>query len=250
MTETHDISVEIDGKRFNGAWSDVMGEMVVYYNGFTASTYPVPEEPDTIAKELLADLVREHYCDLESLPKSIPEAIRVSAHELLNADMDEDFEAIEDLVHSFGDSPNDSLANQRLAWLCVNSLSMIVLSWKHMCDDDLAEPAHAKLVQKLLDATIQVDLDSMTTPIIAKRNGVPVADCDECRLRPTAEAIASTATFLQTGKYSAAINAIWSAYNAYEEGCHLADAPETFSEWLVQDVLQPSLECRPIHGVV
>ncbi|CAN0446973.1 unnamed protein product, partial [Hapterophycus canaliculatus] len=49
MSETHDINVEVDGTRFDGAWSNVMGEMIVYYNGFTASTHPVPEDPDTVA---------------------------------------------------------------------------------------------------------------------------------------------------------------------------------------------------------
>ena len=250
MSETYDISIEIDGERFRGAWSNLMGEMVVYYRGFTASTYPVPEEPDTMAKEMLASLVREHDVDLDALPNSIPEAIRVAAHEFMNADMDEECEAIEDLVHAFGESPIDSLPHQQLAWMCVNALSMIVPSWKHMCDDDVAEPAHAKLVQKLLDADIQIDLSSMSTPLIAKRNGIPVADCDECRLRPTAEAIAKTAAFMQTGESNAAIDALSSAYDAYEEGCHIDEAPERFSEWLALEVLQPSLECKPIKDVV
>ena len=52
LPETTDIEVEIDARRFQGAYSFMLGDMVVYYNGHTKSV----RKPETNVDEIAIDM--------------------------------------------------------------------------------------------------------------------------------------------------------------------------------------------------
>ena len=247
LPEIHEISVDIDGERFNGSWYIILNDMVVNYNGHAASTPQRKTDADPVAVRMLRDLVEKHYARLESIPSGIPHSIRLAAHRYVNS-ADEESAAAE-LVASFGDSIAGSTVHQQLSWLCVNAISMIVPAWKYMCDGNAAGETFYNLRQWLEDPMHAMDWSIVTTPAIALRNGVRVGDCDACRLVPIADAVASTARFLQSAQSADATAALISASCAFDEGCHSSDAPDRFEKWLIFDVLQTALVCKPIDKV-
>jgi hypothetical protein len=127
---------------------------------------------------------------------------------------------------------------------------MIVPAWKHMCDGNAPEETLNDLRKWLRDPMHAVDWATVITPAVGRRDGVPVGDCDACRLIPTADAVASTARYLQSADPADATAALLSASSAYDEGCHSDDAPDRFEKWPVFDVLQAALECKPIGGFI
>lgn len=241
LPDIHQISVDVAGERFEGSWYIILSNMVVNYNGYTSKTPKRSSDADEVAVRMLRDLVEKHYVQLESIPTSIPQAIRLAAHQYMNSP-EEDTDGF---VASFGESGIGSAVHKQLSWLCVNALSMIVPAWKHMCDGNAAEDTYINLRQWLQDSSHPVDWPVATTPAIAKRNGIRVGDCDVCRLEPIADAVASAARYLQSGQPDDATASLLSASDAYDEGCHSRDAPDRFGKWLVFDVLQASLDCRP-----
>jgi hypothetical protein len=243
LPDIHDISVDIDGKRFNGSWYIILNKMIVNYNGYTASIPELATDPNEIAGRMLRDLVMKHYTPLELIPTEIPFAIRVAASQYINSS-DEDIAAA-DFVASFGKSVPSSEVHQQLSWLCVNALSMIVPAWKDMCDSNAAEDTFNNLRRWLQDPTHRVDWETATTPAIGLRNGERVGDCDSCRLEPTADAVANAAKYLRSAEPVHATNCLLSASYAYAEGCHSQDAPDRFEKWLVFYVLQHSLDRKP-----
>lgn len=247
LPDIHEISVDIDGDRFDGSWYIILNDMVVNYNGYTSSTSDLATDADEVAVKMLHELVTKHYVQLESIPASIPQAIRLAAHQYVNSS-EEETDAGR-FIAAFGESATESAVHKKLSWLCVNALSMIVPAWKHMCDGNSAEDTYNNLRQWLQDSTHPVDWPVAKTPAIARRNGVRVGDCDACRLEPTADAVASAAKYLQSGKPDDATAILVSASYAYDEGCHSRDAPDRFEKWLVFDVLQASLDCKPIDKV-
>ncbi len=244
LPDIHEICVDVNGEHFDGSWYIILYDMVVNYNGYTSSTPERATDANEVAVKMLRDLVVNHYVQLEDIPASIPHDIRLAAHRYTNSNEEETSTA--EFVASFGESVSDSTLHKQLSWLCVNALSMIVTSWKHMCEGNEAEDTSNNLRRWLQDSTHPVDWPVATTPAIARRNGVPVGDCDACRLNPTANAVASAAKYLQSAHPDDATASLLSASYAYDEGCHSADAPDRFEKWLVFDVLQTSLECKPL----
>ena len=179
---------------------------------------------------------------LESLRAVVPHQLLAAAHEYVNS-AEEDV-ATEEFVAALGDPGR--LSHQQISWLCVNALSMIVPTWKHMCDGDAAGEVYGQLRNWLEDSSHEIDWVVATVPAVARRNGERVEDCDACRLEPTADAIASAAAYLHTSKPSDAIACLLAANSAYQEGCHTADAPERFEKWLVFEALPVSLQCEPV----
>lgn len=244
LPEVHEIEVELDGRRFEGAYYVVLGDLIVNYNGRTSSVALPTRNASEIAIDMLRDLVRLHYVDIEAIPSTLPQDIRLAAHAYLNSF--DDVQVVQDLVATFGDSTIGSDVHKRLSWLCVNSLGPIVPCWKMMCDGDEPERTLGELRRWLDDPAHVVDWDLACRPSIAIRNGSVVGDCDACRLEPLARAVASTADYLHTANASSAVAAICSAYGAYAEGCHPQDAPDDFEEWVVFSVLSNSYECTPV----
>lgn len=247
LPDVHEISIDVDGKRFDGSWYIIWNRMIVNYNGYTASIPELTTDANEVAERMLRDLVTKHYIPLELIPETIPLAIRVAAVQYINS-AEEDVAGAE-FVASFGESVPASEVHQQLSWLCVNALSMIVPAWKYMCDSNTAEDTFNSLQQWLQDPSHRVDWQAATTPAIALRDGVRVGDCDACRLEPTADAVANAARYLQSAEPAHATNCLLSANEAYGEGCHSRDAPDRFPKWLVFDVLPTSLERRPINKV-
>jgi len=245
LPEIHQIGLDVDGERFDGSWYVVLDQMVVNYNGHTASTGQQERNADQVATRMLADLVRTHYVRLDSVPAGIPESIRLAAQRYANESLEES--ATANLVASFGRSSIGSHTHQQVSWLCVNGISMIVPAWKQMCDGNAAEETFTNLRQWLLDPRHAVDWETVTTPAIALRDGVPIGDCDACRLEPTAEAVAHTARYLKVADAADATAALLSASYAYNEGCHAPDAPDRFGKWLVWNVLESAVECKPLN---
>lgn len=245
LPEIHEITVEVDGERFEGSWYIILGDLVINYNGHTASTHQRKTNADAVAKKMLGDLVEKHYVRLETIPAGIPQTIRQAAHHYANGSLEES--AAAELVASFGRSIVGSLTHRQLSWLCINGISMIVPAWKHMCDGNAAEEVFADLRQWLQDPLYAVDWATATTPAIALRDGIRVGDCDACRLEPTAEAVAHTARYLLSANAADATAALLSASDAFDEGCHTPDAPDRFEKWLVLNVLKSALDCQAIE---
>jgi hypothetical protein len=244
LPEIHKISVDFDGERFEGAWWVIGGGLIVGYIGYTDSTFEWGADANKIATTMLRKLVRKHYVKLEQIPMTIPEPIRLAAYRYVNASLEES--VTEEFVASFGDSVPGSLVHERLSWLCVNAISMIVPAWKHLCDDNIAEQLYDDLRRWLADPTRAVDWPTATTPAVGRRNGVQVEDCDACRLEPTADAVASTARYLQIADAADAIAVLSSAGHAYNEGCHSRGAPDRFQKWIVFEVLESAVKCEPL----
>lgn len=248
LPETHNISVEIEGQRFDGCWYDLRGEVNVIYNGYGASTYDRETNANDVALAMLCTLVQKHYIKLESIPARLPQRIRLAAHDYVNASDEES--AAQALVASFGDSIAGALVHKQLSWLCVNGTSMVVPAWKYMCDGNAAEETLNDLRTWLQDPAHSVDWASAVTPAVGRRGGVPVGDCDACRLEPIADAVASTARYLRSADPVDATAGLLSARYAYDEGCHSDEAPDRFEKWLVFEVLEAALDCRPVGGIV
>lgn len=240
----HDIAIDIDGRRFEGSWYVTMNDMIVNYNGHTASTAERATSANEIALDMLGDLVRDHYVDLKSIPSHLPPAVRQAAHYYLNS-LDDD-QTVNELVASFGQSTVASQVHRQLSWLCVNALGMIVPFWKLMCDNDAPEQTFRGLRQWLDDPSHPVDWSTARRPSVAMRDGVKVSDCDSCRLEPTADAVAQTADYLQTADASSVVAALLFAAGAYDEGCHSPDTPDRFEKWLVFGALLPACQCKPV----
>ncbi|QDU37203.1 hypothetical protein Mal4_15120 [Maioricimonas rarisocia] len=247
LPEIHEISVDVDGRQFDGSWYVVLQDMIVNYNGFTASTNGCPSNADEVAKGMLRQLVAAHYVRPESIPAGLPPSVREAAHRYINESLEESQAA--SFVASFGKAERGALLHRQLSWMCVNALAMIVPAWKYMCDGNAAEETYLDLRQWLGDPSHPVDWKSATTPAVATRDGLRVGDCDACRLEPIASAVAHTARYLQSADPADATESLESADEAYDEGCHSRGAPDRFSKWLVFDVLPRALACRPIEAL-
>ncbi len=247
----HDISIEIGGERFEGCWYIVLGDMVVYYDGQTAKTPLSKANVADTPWRMLRELVEKYYTRLDSISLTIPQAVRLSARELVNtgfrlgnARREEAVTA--KFVMSFGESVAGSLVHQQLSWLCINAVSLIVPAWKHLCDGNAAEETFESLRRWLQDPTQTVDWSSAVQPAVALRAGIRVGDCDTCRLELIADAVASSARYLQSADSAEATATLLSATWAYEEGCHPQDAPERFEKRLIHEVLPAAIECQPL----
>lgn len=245
MPEVHDITVEVDGQTFEGAWWVSLNDMIVWYNGYGARTAQQSEGANEIALKMLEELVREHFIPLNSVPLSLPPAVRETAHNYLNSMDDQQLTA--KLIRSFGSSVVGSQAHRQVARVLINALGMVVQFWKDMCDDDVPEKTFNDLRQWMSDSSHPVDWQNACKPSVAKRNGVQVVDCDACRLVPIADAVAQTARYLQSANTESAVEALCSVAGAWDEGCHFRDVPDRFEKWIVYEVLPFALECRQLE---
>ena len=245
LPPVHDIAIEIEGRTFEGSWYVVLGDMVVNYNGHTAKAHKGASDADTVAIEVLRDLVRKHYICLDLLPANLPAPVRNAAYIFLNS-----FhvgQPAHDLVSSFGESVLGSRVHRQLSWLCVNAIGMVAPYWKFMCDSDTPERTYLALRKWLADPSHSVDWALAQSPSIATRNGARVGDCDACRLEPIADAVAKTATYLRTADSLMAVDALLAVASAYDEGCHPQGSHDRFEKWLVFDVLPQACQCKSLE---
>jgi hypothetical protein len=242
LPESFDIETEIDGRCFDGAYSIVFGDLVVYYNGHTSSARKPQTNTREIAIRMLQELVRVHYVEIDLIPSDLPERIRNAAFEYVNS-FDDD-EPIRKLIQAFGESTVGSEVHTQISWLCVNALQPIVPFWKAMCDDDGPERTLADLRLWLKDRSHSVDWESARQPALALCDGIKIEDCDACRAEPIAKAVANCADYLQTADTDAAVKTILHAWGAHAEGCWPQDEERPFERWFVEVALPNALRCR------
>lgn len=238
-----DIEVEIDGRRFRGAYSVMLGDLVVYYNGHTSSVRKPVANLHEVAVDLLRELVRENHVDKSSLPSELPQAIRDAAIAYVNGFDDDTL--IRDLIESFGPAPVGSVAHAQVSRLCLDALRPIVPFWKFMCDDFGPERTVWELNQWLRDRSFRIDWELARRPFICYRDGQRVQDCDACRVEPIAQAVTHCADYLQTGKMESAVATLAQACAAYDEGCSPEGEERSFEQWLVEDVLLNAYRFKP-----
>jgi hypothetical protein len=241
LPDVHDIAVVVDGRTFEGSWSIVLGQLVVYYNGHASGVENPHEAHDEVAREVLRELVREHYVPLEAIAADLPAVIREAAYVYVN-NLDEEDSAA-GLVAAFGDTEPGSTTHRQLSRLCVNALTPIVPFWKLMCDTNGPEQTLDNLRSWLEDPAMPVDWEAACRPEVALRDGEVVGDCDACRLEPIATAVAATAEYLQFADAPAAVAALDHASFAWSEGCHLEENLQRFERWLALDVLPSASVC-------
>ncbi|HEY0076347.1 MAG TPA: hypothetical protein VGB77_19770, partial [Abditibacteriaceae bacterium] len=100
LPEVTDIEIAFDGRKVTGAYSVVLGDLVVYYNGRTLSIRKPETNMHETAIEMLQDLVRQNYIEISRVPGELPEPIRKAAAEYVNS-FDDD-EPIRELIKAFG----------------------------------------------------------------------------------------------------------------------------------------------------
>lgn len=243
LPETIDIEQEIDGRRFEGAYSFMLGDMVVYYNGHTKSVRKPDADTQKVALDMLRQLVQENYVGMGSIPRDLPQRMREAALEYVNSFDDE--EPIRALVESFGEASVGSHTHTQLSWLCVNAVQPIVPFWKFMCDDDTPERTLDDLAQWLCNRAHSVDWESARQPAVARRDGLKIVDCDACRAEPIAKAVAHCANYLQNGQIESAVETIFEAWGAHSEGCWPEDEQRPYERWLVEFALPNAFQCKP-----
>jgi hypothetical protein len=238
-----DIEVEIDGRQFRGAYSVMLGDLVVYYNGHTSSVRKPTTNLREVAVDLLRELVREHHVDISSLSSELPQAIRDAALAYVNGFDDDTL--IRDLIESFGSAPAGSVAHSHVSRLCLEALQPIVPFWKFMCDDEGPVQIVGELNRWITDRSFRIDWESARRPFICYRDGQRVQDCDACRVEPIAQAVAHCADYLQTGNMDSAVATLAQACAAYDEGCSPEGEERSFEQWLVEEVLLKAYRFKP-----
>jgi hypothetical protein len=243
LPESFDIEVKVDGNTFQGAYSVILGDLVVYYHGRTLSMRKPEADLQRHGEKMLVRLVQECYVDPEIVPRELPEDVRAAAIEYVNSHDNED--AIYTLVESIGESPTGSENHRRVAFLCLNALQPIAPCWKYLADDNAAERLHSELVAWVQDGSKVVDWEKACTPLVGIRDGDRIQDCDACRIEPIANSLAATANYLQTGSTDSAVEALLDAWGAANEGCWPEENGE-FEQWLVSVALPRAYLCKPV----
>lgn len=238
-----DIQTEMAGRTIKGSFYEVLGDLVVNYNGRTASVKKPKTHLHEVALELFQKLVQEHYVPISAIPGELPEPMREAALEYVNS-MDED-ESVRALILSFGEFPIGSRVHQQVSWLCVNSLHLIVPFCKWMCGDDGPERILASMIRWLKDPSYPLDWESARRPLEARLGGVKIEDCDACRVEPIAQAVACCADYMQTANIDSAVKTLLSAWGAHAEGAWPPDQDQPFELWLVQIALPHAYRCEP-----
>lgn len=85
LPEGTEIEVEDGGRRFRGDYSVMLGDLIVYYNGHTASVRKPDTDMHDTAIDMLRQLVRENYVEIDSVPSDLPQRIREAAWKYVNS---------------------------------------------------------------------------------------------------------------------------------------------------------------------
>lgn len=238
LPEVIDIKTEVDGRRICGAYSVILGHLIVYYKGDGQTGPPPGADRHEVAVRMLQEIVRRRDAKRATVSPMLPPEVRLAAKRY--ADSFEDEQAVRELVLSFGQPVVGSKAHARVSHLLVNSLTLVVPFWTELCDDDAPVAAHRELAGWLADRARPVDWAATRRIAVARRDGLVIRDCDICRARPIAEAVACTAGFLQDGVIDAAVEAISLLDIAADEGCWPRAETRSFQRWLVETALPPA----------
>jgi len=243
LPEVTDIEADVDGRRVTGAYSVMLGDLVVYYNGHTSSIRKPTRNMRELAIEMLQELARKNYIGIESVPSELPQHIREAAVKYANCPDDD--ELIRELIVSFGPSTVGSDVHVQVSWLCVNAVQPIAPFWKAMCDDDTPEQTLLKLRRWMNDRAQPVDWELARRTLVGYRDGRRIEDCDACRVEPIAKALASCADYLHTAHLESAVETILEAWGAYSEGCWPESEERPFERWAVEVAIPNAYHSRP-----
>jgi hypothetical protein len=235
------IEISVDGRTVTGAYSLVLGNLVVYYNGRTSSVRKPETNMHETAIEMLQDLVRQNYIEISKVPPELPEPIRIAAAEYVNS-FDDD-EPIRELIKAFGQATINSHVHTQISRLCINALQPIVPCWKAICDDDAAQQMLAELQRWLNDRSYPINWETARRPLVARRDGIKIVDCDACRVEPIATALAHCADYLQTANTDSAVKVILEAWGAHAEGCWPEDEDRSYEQWFIEVALPNAYHC-------
>ena len=244
LPEVTDIEIAMDGRTVAGAYSVMLGNLVVYYNGRTSSVSKPESNVHETAIQMLQDLVRQNYIEINRVPSELPEPIRQAAAAYVNS-FDDD-EPIRELLNAFGQSDSGSHVHTQVCWLCINALQPIVPCWKTICDDDAAQQILAELQRWLKDRSYLINWEAARQPLVARRGGIKIEDCDACRVEPIANALAHCADYLQTAHTDSAVKVILEAWGAHAEGCWPADEERPYEQWFIEVALPKAYQCQEV----
>lgn len=244
LPEIYEIETTVDGRQISGSYAFVLG-LTVYYKGYAENVSKPAREEDVpiVARQILAELVRQREGEMGQVPAELPPVIQEAASNFLDSFDDE--EPIHQLIQAFGETEVGSHSHRQVSFLLVNLLTPIVPFWTEMCDDDLPVRTHGELRALLSQENWpNVDWQQLETVAVARRDGEIIGDCDACRVEPMAEAVASCAKFMHTGEQAHAVDCISNAIYATSEGCWVNE--HRFERWLVEVALRRSLACELI----
>ena len=245
LPKVTDLEISVDGRTVTGAYSVVLGDLVVYYNGHTASVRKPETNVYETAMQMLQDLVRQNYIEIDRVPGELPEPIRKAAVEYVNS-FDEDA-PIRELIKAFGQADIGSQVHTQVSWLCINALQPIVPFWKAICDDDAPQQLLAELLRWMNDRSYRINWETARQPLIARRDGLKIVDCDACRVEPIANALAHCAAYLQTANSDSAVKVILEAWGAHAEGCWSEDETRPYEQWFIEVALPNAYQCRAVR---
>jgi hypothetical protein len=243
LPKVTDISVKVNGRRIKGSYSIILGNLVVYYRGRTSSIRKPETDLDAVASQVLEELIRQTRAETEAAPNDLPPHIRAAAAKCVE-DFEED-RRIRRLIDSFGPSIVGSDAHMQVSWLCLNVLTPVVPAWKSVCDDDAPEQILAELRGGMSDPSRAVGWERAERPLVGRRNGIPIGDCNACWIEPIARGVAGCANYLRTANVASAVTAIQEAWTAYNEGCWPQSEQRTFEKWFVDVALVYACRARP-----
>ena len=238
LPEVFEFEMDVDGRRVRGSYAFMLG-LTVYYKGDARNARQPARAEDVlpIAQRLLAQMVRDRAAETPVPDPRLPAEVRRAAEAYLDADPFDDEEAIRRLIASLGETTPGSAAHRRVGRLLLAALSPILPAWRHMCDGEAPIAIHAALRAWFDDPSRPVDWAAAQTPVTPMHDGRPVEDCDICRARPIAQAVAACAAFLYTGEQAAAVTALAQASLAASEGCWPAEEKRSFEQWLIAEAL-------------
>src|SRR5687768_9341442 len=119
LPKVTNIETSVGGRLVAGAYSVMLGDLVVYYNGHTSSVRKPETDVHETAIQMLQHLVRQNYIEISGVPTELPEPIRKAATEYVNSFDDE--EPIRELIQAFGQSNLNAHVHTQVSWLCINA---------------------------------------------------------------------------------------------------------------------------------
>ncbi|HEY0076867.1 MAG TPA: hypothetical protein VGB77_22475, partial [Abditibacteriaceae bacterium] len=135
----------------------------------------------------------------------------------------------------------------QICWLCINALQPIVPCWKAICDDDAAQQMLDELQRWLNDHSSPINWKMARRPLVARRDGIKIVDCDACRVEPIANALAHCADYLRTANPDSAAKVILEVWGAHAEGCWPEDEDRSYEQWFIEVALPNAYQCQTVR---
>lgn len=150
----------------------------------------------------------------------------------LDIDEDDDVALAHEVISTFEDIRNDSIAHNRAVRFLSACLSRYLWTWESLGCETPGPVTAADAVTHWLRTGQFVDgFAALCLPVVPIRNGTPVEDCDEPALRDLSGASSRLAYFCATRTATDAALVLVNLFWADAEGLESNDG-EDFSTWL------------------